>query len=54
MVDKVFGNNAEVVMGKLVQNVHEEELKVGKKSEVSQASLLISQCEDYCYYDVDI
>ena len=28
MVDKVFGNNAEVVMGKLVQNVHEEELKV--------------------------
>lgn len=27
MVDKVFGNNAEVVMGKLVQNVHEEELK---------------------------
>ena len=56
MVDKVFGNNAEVVMGKLVQNVHEEELKVWKKkqSKVSQASLLISQCEDYCYYDVDI
>lgn len=27
MVDKVFGNNAEVVMGKLVQNIHEEVLK---------------------------
>ena len=24
MVEKVFGNNAEVVMGKLVQNIHED------------------------------
>ena len=28
MVDKVFGNNAEVVMGKMVQNIHEDVLKV--------------------------
>ena len=28
MVDKVFSNNAEVVMGKLVQNIHEDILKV--------------------------
>lgn len=27
MVNKVFGNNAEVVMGKLVQNIHEDVLK---------------------------
>ncbi|KAJ7390525.1 Exocyst complex component 5 [Desmophyllum pertusum] len=27
MVDKVFGNNAEVVMGKMVQNMHEDVLK---------------------------
>lgn len=27
MVEKVFGNNAEVVMGKLVQNIHEDVLK---------------------------
>ena len=27
-VDKVFGNNAEVVMGKMVQNIHEDVLKV--------------------------
>lgn len=27
MVDKVFGNNAEVVMGKMVQNIHEDVLK---------------------------
>ena len=30
MVDKVFGNNAEVVMGKMVQNIHEDVLKVRK------------------------
>ena len=28
MVNKVFSNNAEVVMGKLVQNIHEDVLKV--------------------------
>ena len=28
VVDEVFGNNAEVVMGKLVQNIHEDVLKV--------------------------
>lgn len=28
VVDKVFGHNAEVVMGKLVQNIHEDVLKV--------------------------
>ena len=28
VVDEVFGNNSEVVMGKLVQNIQEDVLKV--------------------------
>ena len=39
MVDKVFGNNAELVMGKMVQNVHEVVLKVRKSNHPSLASL---------------
>lgn len=31
VVDRVFGNNAEVVMGKMVQNIHEDVLKVFEK-----------------------
>ena len=28
MINKVFGNNAEIVMGKMVQNIYEDMLKV--------------------------
>ena len=48
MVDKVFGNNAEVVMGKMVQNIHEDVLKVRKVHAWNSLSLIISlKCVSY-------